>query len=461
MPKLRVYYIGGPNKKWGVNAYNYIEQEHPKLWMVEANATYRGWFVGGNQEGEWSNEEFVAKHIEGHGALGELFVHAKDDIKMGDTPSVARLLRGVSEDPSQASWGGRFVPVWDGRKTAFDRLTSASDEAEVFGVTEFAIPKPLGFSAQNTAAMIFDNGKPPSEGVREGELLRFRFSPRDAKTWPYVIESDLAALDGQSGAFAAVPPPLERSGKPSPIHPNWWTDDPDPTMAEGVHAGAKSVNQWRKDFLGDFAQRMDHCKASRRTHSSGNRLPDVSWGGAYLKQPGEWYESTAARAISDSVIQYQSPHGGFPKSTDLAQPPRSASDIPPPGRGRANTIDNGATTLPVRFIALVAHATDDANYKASFTRGLDYLLAAQYPNGGWPQFYPLRKGYYSHITYNDGAMIHVMELLRDVAHGEPPYVLVDQRRRTKAAVAVAKGIECILQTQIRHNDKLTVWCAAR
>ena len=65
LPKLRVYYIGGPNKMWGVDAYNYIEQHHPTLWMIEANATYRGWFVGGNQTGEWGNKGFVTQHIAG------------------------------------------------------------------------------------------------------------------------------------------------------------------------------------------------------------------------------------------------------------------------------------------------------------------------------------------------------------------------------------------------------------
>ena len=55
LPKLRVYFIGGPNKKWSVDAYHYIEQHHPTLWMIEANSTYRGWFVGGNQAGDWGN----------------------------------------------------------------------------------------------------------------------------------------------------------------------------------------------------------------------------------------------------------------------------------------------------------------------------------------------------------------------------------------------------------------------
>ena len=183
LPKLRVYWIGGPNKKWSVNAYNYVEQNHPKLWIIEANATYRGWFVGGNQKGEWGNKAFVSKHIAGHGALGKLFVDAKNDLKMGDTPSVSRLMRGVSEDPSQPSWGGKFVRIWDGRKSIFDRHTTEEDEVEVFGVTEFMLPVPDGYSAKNTASMIFNGGRPPSVGVIEGDVLRFRFSPRDAKLW--------------------------------------------------------------------------------------------------------------------------------------------------------------------------------------------------------------------------------------------------------------------------------------
>ena len=128
LPKLRVYFIGGPNKMWSVDAYNYIEQHHPALWIIEANATYRGWFTGGNQAGEWGNTAFVAAHVAGRGALGDFFAtQLKGTIKMGDSPSVGYLLHGTPEDPSQPGWGGTFVRVWDGRKTIFDRLTTAAD----------------------------------------------------------------------------------------------------------------------------------------------------------------------------------------------------------------------------------------------------------------------------------------------------------------------------------------------
>jgi hypothetical protein len=263
LPKLRVYFIGGPNKMWSVDAYNYIEQNHPKLWLIEANATYRGWFVGGDQTGEWGNREFVSAHIAGHGALGDFFsAQLKGVIKMGDSPSVGWLLQGDPADPSQPGWGGKFARIWDGRKTVFDRLTTEADQVEVFGVVEFALPIPEGFSEKHTAQMIFDN-RVPAVCANEGKRLRFRFSPRDAKVWSYTIKSDFAGLDGQSGKFTAAPPPVERANKASKAHPNWWIDDPDPAAAEGVHPGAKSVSQWRVDFLRDFAARMLRCKTPK------------------------------------------------------------------------------------------------------------------------------------------------------------------------------------------------------
>jgi Protein of unknown function (DUF1593) len=256
LPKLRVYFIGGPNKMWSVDAYNYIEQHHPALWMIEANATYRGWFTGGNQTGEWSNAAFVTTHVRGRGALGDFFATLLGgSIKMGDSPSVGYLLHGRPDDPSAPGWGGAFVRIWDGRKTTFDRLTTESDQAEAFGVVEFAMPVPAGMTRDHSARMIFD-GRIPAVATNDGRTLRFRFSPRDAKVWPYVIRSDYSALDGLSGQFRAQPPSAERTRRSSSIHPNWWIDDPDPAAAEGIHPGAKSVSRWREAFLRDFALRL-------------------------------------------------------------------------------------------------------------------------------------------------------------------------------------------------------------
>jgi PelA/Pel-15E family pectate lyase len=183
------------------------------------------------------------------------------------------------------------------------------------------------------------------------------------------------------------------------------------------------------------------------------------WGGGMLQQKPEWYASEPARAAADNVLRYQSRHGGWPKNTDLLAPATPATLTEIEKSGKADTIDNGATTVPIRFLALVTQATGAERYRDAFNRGLDYLFAAQYPNGGFPQFFPLRQGYYSQITYNDGAMINTLELLREVAAQRVPFGFVDPTRRARAADAVARGIDCILKTQIKQNGQLTAWCA--
>lgn len=194
--------------------------------------------------------------------------------------------------------------------------------------------------------------------------------------------------------------------------------------------------------------------------SQKGKLTEVKWNNNILMNDEAWFASNEAQAMANSVIQYQSSQGGWPKSTDLAKPPLTASDIPPEGGGRANSLDNDATTLPMEFLAKIIQAHDDEKYKTSFYRGLDYLFAAQYPNGGWPQFWPLRGDkYYSRITYNDGAMIRVMNLLKGVASGKGYYDFVTESYQKKAAAAVELGLDCILKTQIREKGELKVWCA--
>ena len=127
-----------------------------------------------------------------------------------------------------------------------------------------------------------------------------------------------------------------------------------------------------------------------------------------------------------------------------------------------STIDNGATYTQLSFLARVYTAQKQERHRESFLKGLDYLLKAQYPNGGWPQFYPDLSGYYKHITFNDDAMIGVMKLLRDVAAAKPAYAFVDEARRAAAARAVEKGIECILKTQVVVNGRAhCLVCATR
>ena len=259
LSKLRVYWIGGPNKKWAPDAYQYIVDHHPKLWMIEANATYRGWFVGGNQSGQWGNKEFVSKHIAGKGALGDFFVSQMNTIKMGDTPSVGWILKGTPSDALQPGWGGTFVRAWERPHYCFERITTQDDRIEIFGILELVLP--LGNNApENPEGMLLVDNQKLAGYASDDDSMRFRFCPKSQKVYRFKIQSNVPTLDGKTGGITAYFPSPDIAKQPSSIFPNWWTDDPSPHVAEGDHHGAKTVSRWREDFLGDFAQRMLRCQ---------------------------------------------------------------------------------------------------------------------------------------------------------------------------------------------------------
>ncbi len=107
--KLRVFSIGSWNTHMDRAAREYLFREHPDLWWVESDTTFRGMYVGGKQDGDWGNKSFLDEHVRGHGALGDFLVEKLDAIKMGDTPSVLYLLAGDPGDPTATHWGGRYV----------------------------------------------------------------------------------------------------------------------------------------------------------------------------------------------------------------------------------------------------------------------------------------------------------------------------------------------------------------
>lgn len=185
----------------------------------------------------------------------------------------------------------------------------------------------------------------------------------------------------------------------------------------------------------------------------------ISWRRAQ-RQDAEWFATDEGRQVVANVIAFQLPCGGWDKNIDMASPlddDRRAALAARPDRG---TIDNGATVMPLRFLARAVSETDNAEAKAAFLRGLDYLLEAQHDNGGWPMYYPLRRGgYYSYIHFNDNGMTNVLELLDDVVRDRRRFAFVDEARRQHCADAVQRGVQCILQCQVIVDGRRTAWCA--
>jgi PelA/Pel-15E family pectate lyase len=237
---------------------------------------------------------------------------------------------------------------------------------------------------------------------------------------------------------------------------------------------ARSERQLQADQTSFFHEMKQHGVPETIMPPAGrsaNRLP--------LNRPVVWYGRTEARRIADIVISFQTPAGGWSKNLDLTHhlraagerfahgnasrlPGTSGRDVPrDPNWSYVGTFDNDATITQMRFLAKVAAALRperDSVYRAAFLRGMDYIFAAQYPNGGWPQVWPLQGGYHDAITFNDGAMINVLQLLSEVAVGANEFAFVPLKARTQAAASVQRGIDCILDAQIRANGRRTVWC---
>jgi hypothetical protein len=256
--KIRVYFIGGPNKKGCSDTYNYLEVNHRDLWIIENNSTYRGFFNGGNMSGSYSNSGFVSSHVRGHGALGDYFNSKKSEIKMGDSPSVTYVMNNNLDDPTQPGWGGAFIRAWE-RSHLIEYEVKSGGVMERFGIYELQIP--VGDVVDPWAKIAVANQNRP--GFVVDGIMQLRCSSKNAETLSYTTTSNIPALDGKSGSFTARQPSPDQANHPSPLYANWWTDNPDPALEEGGEQGAKTVNQWRTQFLDDFEARMDRAQAPK------------------------------------------------------------------------------------------------------------------------------------------------------------------------------------------------------
>ncbi len=177
--------------------------------------------------------------------------------------------------------------------------------------------------------------------------------------------------------------------------------------------------------------------------------------------PGQQvYKPTEIVNIANNILLYQKNNGGWPKNYDIfavltdqqkVAVIQSKSDY-------VTTFDNGSTFTQIAVLANVYTVTNDEKYKTAAIKGLDFILKAQYKNGGWPQNYPLESDYSREITFNDGAYEGIMELLKDIKDNKPQYTFLDSKYRDKLTAAYEKGMDCILKTQINDAGKPTAWC---
>lgn len=213
----------------------------------------------------------------------------------------------------------------------------------------------------------------------------------------------------------------------------------------------------------------DRDALAEELRAAGLPVPLKAAGGGDFRPPSgeerEWYSGDEAGRLADAVMSFQTPSGGWSKHLGYSKGPR------PPGTqwtsqsepGKAPhyqaTFDNAATVREIEFLASVWRASGRQDCRDAASRGLDFILAAQYPNGGWPQVFPLEGAYHDLITFNDDAMTNVLELLHAVGSRDPRYAFVDDDLRRRLQSALDRGIACVLAAQVKVDGRPTVWCA--
>jgi len=171
-------------------------------------------------------------------------------------------------------------------------------------------------------------------------------------------------------------------------------------------------------------------------------------------------------AVAERMLRVQTASGGWPKhladgavTYTRAFSPAEERVLAQPDRADDATIDNDATTREIKHLADAWVSTGNVAYRDAALRGVDYLLAAQYRNGGWPQFHPDRSSYRAQITFNDNAMTHVVNLLQDIAEGKGALSALRPLRGDRAEAAAQRAIALILDLQVRIDGVPTIWAA--
>ena len=172
------------------------------------------------------------------------------------------------------------------------------------------------------------------------------------------------------------------------------------------------------------------------------------------------YAPAQVREIVANILLFQRENGGWPKDYDMTAilTPAQRTAVRATHGNADTSFDNGNLHSQVDYLAHAFTAAGEPAWRDACVRGLNFILAAQYPNGGFPQRFPGAKSFHAHITFNDYVTIGCLHVLRAAAEHQPQFAWLDATHTERAREAVRRGVECILRCQIRVEGRLTGWC---
>ena len=257
--KIRVYWIGGPNKKWGVNAYCYIIENFPNLWMIENNTTYRGFIYDSKDKGKY-DMGFFDTFIKDRGNMGRDFAaYYKGNPKLGDTPSLLYVMDGNPSNPEALSWGGRFVKCSRTPRTVFHRVTTAKDTTQICGIIEWQLKGPKRKDiAPDSVCLTLDIRKQKWNGYYKGNgIYVIRHSTYYTGTLDYTITSTVKGFKPLKGQITVENTWNRQNATDYIVGPQWWTDSYAPADYWHNCAGAKLQRIVHDEIMEDWGQRWN------------------------------------------------------------------------------------------------------------------------------------------------------------------------------------------------------------
>ncbi len=259
---IRVYWIGGPNKKWSANSYAYLVANFPKLWFIEDNSSYYGLFSLSDEPDIVSMSDYYKKHIQDKSALGKDFAnYYRGELKMGDTPSLLYMMDGNPNNPERESWGGSFERFTYSPRIVLDRTTTLADTVAFCSIIEFRFFVPdVKFEKESIQFyMEVPYGKTiqkwPGYYIGDG-IFALRYIPKKAEILTYKFSSEIPQLNGKTGTLVVSNRwPGKRNPRDYVLGKNWFTDKQDSSLYFGKIQGGRTVSKWREAILADWAKR--------------------------------------------------------------------------------------------------------------------------------------------------------------------------------------------------------------
>ncbi len=242
--------------------------------------------------------------------------------------------------------------------------------------------------------------------------------------------------------------------------------DPELDLNQQWRAAAQQDAQWQRYFaLSESLAAQDQTALQAELSAlkqSQPTLPHKHKQFGFDPQPDIAYlQSKDAAKVAAIILSFQTPSGGWSKRTDMALQPRQPGQMFGVEKNYIPTFDNGATTTQLRWLAAFypyAAKGLQPRVQKAIAQGIRFIVAAQYPNGGFAQTYPLRGGYHDAITLNDQVMVELLTLLRDGATA-PQFAMLPATLRAQAIQSFELGIQWLLQAQIKIDGQRTVWAA--